>query len=128
MVAVYNDRTANQLADDAAEAIRGLNHLTRDDASLRYPSEVYAALGSLSQMLTMLPQALHQMDALIERWVAAGHVSIDSSEHVGHPEAAGAATSVYLEEAQGATEQARAALGQAQAALTGASWKGPARP
>ena len=66
---------ANQLADDAAEAIRGLNHLTRDDGSLRYPSEVYAALGSLSQMLAMLPQAMQQMDALIEGWVAAGHVN-----------------------------------------------------
>ena len=84
-------RTANQLGGDAAEAIRGVNHLTRDDGSLRYPSQVYGLLADLSQLGHREVQAFQQIDAIVSGWVEDGRVSIDEGEFVGHPEAAAAA-------------------------------------
>jgi hypothetical protein len=45
-------------ADEAHEALRGLAHATR---SMDDPNEIYAVLGSLSQGLVSLEQALHQL-------------------------------------------------------------------
>lgn len=45
-------------ADEAREAIRGLAHATR---SIKDPTDVYSVLGSLSQGLASLEQALHQL-------------------------------------------------------------------
>ena len=45
-------------ADEACEALRGLAHATR---SIDDPAEIRAVLGSLSQGLASLEQALHQL-------------------------------------------------------------------
>lgn len=45
-------------ADAAQQALRGLAHATR---SIEDPSEIYAVLGSLTQGLASLAQALHQL-------------------------------------------------------------------
>ena len=82
---VYDDKTANELAGDAAESIRGLNHLTRDAGSLHYPSDVYRVLGSLQSLAGRLPQALTQMERLLHGWVEDDHVSIDAGEVEGDP-------------------------------------------
>ena len=102
---VYKDprgefRTANQLGDDAAEAVRRINHITGNDGSLRYPSHVYTLLADLSRLSRMQVQALRQVDVIVSAWVEDGHVGIDDGEYVGHPEAAAAAVSVYLEDAR----------------------------
>ena len=61
------DKTPTQLADEAAEAIRAINHLTqgspRDD--WQYPGDVYSLVANLSQMAMMLPQALDQASRFI---------------------------------------------------------------
>ena len=129
---VYEDprgefRTVNQLADDAAEALRGINHLTFSDRCVRYPSEVYTLLADLGRLAHLLPQALRQVDSIVSGWVEDGHVSIDDSEYVGHPEAAAAAVSVYLEDAGAHAGELGRLLDKAQQALGAASWSGPDR-
>lgn len=52
----FNNPTAD--AVEAREAIRGLAHATR---SMKDPTEIYSVLGSLSQGLASLEQALHQL-------------------------------------------------------------------
>ena len=121
--AVYNDRTALELVGQAAEAVRGLNHLTRDDSGLQSPAEVHQALGLLTLMCERLPQALQQIEALLQDWVEAGAVSIEGGEFAGDPEAAAAVTSVYLlEEAAPAAQRLYEQLDRAQQALAFASF------
>ncbi len=122
---VFNGRSANEHADDAAEAIRGINHLTFDAGSLRYPSDVYRILGSLDSVVSRLPQALEQIDRLLQRWLEAEEISIDQGEFVGDPPAAvAAATTHLLNEARPALAQAGKALAAARDALTWASYTG----
>ena len=126
MTTVYNDQTAVELAASASEAIRGINHLTRDAGSLRYPSEVYQALGSLTEMVGRLPQALQQIEALLQKWIEAGDVSIDAGEFSGDPVAAVTAASVYLMgEAMPALTELHSSLQRVQATLAYASHTGP---
>ncbi len=120
---VYNELDAVALTEQASEAIRGLNHLTRDAGSLRHPVEVYQALGSLAEMCERLPQALEQIDVLLTRWVENDQVRIDDGEFIGDPPAAVAAASVWLtEEAPPALERLSMALRGAEAALAGAGF------
>jgi hypothetical protein len=59
-------KTPAQLADQAAEAIRAINHLTMSRRNgWEYPGDAYSVVGNLSQMAMMLPQALDQIGALI---------------------------------------------------------------
>jgi len=123
--AVYNDRTALELVGQAAEAVRGLNHLTRDDSGLHSPVEVYQALGLLTLMCERLPQALQQMDALLQDWVEAGTVSIEDGEFRGDPQAAAAVASVYLvEEAVPTALRLREKLDRVAQVLAFASFSG----
>ena len=122
-VAVYDGLSATEVADRAAEAIRGLNHLTSDAGSLRYRSDVYRALGSLTVMAGRLPPALTQMSRLLEDWVDAGDVTVDSGEFVGDPVAAVTAAGVYLDEAAVAAATLTAALTRARAALAHCAYR-----
>jgi hypothetical protein len=73
-----------QLADDAAEAIRAINHLTltrsAGDGSWGYPSHVYRTVGSLSRMAMMLPQALEQDTRFIADLNESGHLRSDRGQ------------------------------------------------
>lgn len=121
----YNELTADELAEQAAEAIRGLNHLTRDAGSLRTPAEAYRVLSALSAATERLPQTLQQLDALLQLWTEQGVVSIDDGEFIGDPEAAAATVSVHLlEEARPALEAAGRGLAAAQQAIAFASFTG----
>ena len=121
----YNELTAAQLAEQAAEGVRGLNHLTRDEGSLQTPAEVYRVLGSLELLAARLPQALAQLDALLQRWADAELVSIDDGEFAGDPAAAVATASVYLvEEATPVAVRLQEVLGRAQQAIAFASFTG----
>jgi hypothetical protein len=60
-------KTAAQLADDAAEAIRSLNHATLSTRpGWEYPSDAYSVVGGLARQAAGLPQALDQIGALLE--------------------------------------------------------------
>ena len=54
-----------RLARTAAEAVRGLNHLTGHDAGLAQPSAAYDITGALALAASRLGQLLTQ----IERWL-----------------------------------------------------------
>lgn len=74
-------QTPAQLADQAAEAVRAINHLTmspRDD--WQYPSDVYSLVGDLSRMAMMLPQALEQASRLIADLNEGGHLRSDKDQ------------------------------------------------
>lgn len=73
-------RTPAQLADDAAEAVRSLNHRTlspRPSDDWTYPSHAYSVVGNLAQMAMTLPQALDQIGAFIEVMDTEGNLHSD---------------------------------------------------
>ncbi|WP_030390470.1 hypothetical protein [Streptomyces sp. NRRL S-241] len=55
------DKTPGELATEAAEAIRALNHRTLDKASYENPAEVGAAAYALRMLVERLPQTLDQL-------------------------------------------------------------------
>lgn len=73
-----NSKTPDQLANDAAEAIRGLNHTTLSaNLGWKYPGDAYQVVGGLNQMARGLGQALDQIAQHIERLSESGHISHD---------------------------------------------------
>lgn len=75
-----NDPTPARYADDAAEAIRALNHATlRPGTGLdwEYPGDAYDVVGHLVAMAERLPQALGQISALVECLATTGHIRSD---------------------------------------------------
>lgn len=75
------DKTPAKLADEAAEAIRAINHLTRSSRDdWQYPGDVYSLVANLSQMAMMLPQALEQASRLIDKLNEGGHLRSDKDQ------------------------------------------------
>lgn len=75
------EKTPTQHADDAAEAIRAINHLTmsaRDD--WQTPGDVYNLIGGLAQMVAKLPQALEQASSLIDKLNDDGRLRSDNDQ------------------------------------------------
>jgi hypothetical protein len=68
------------LARTAAEAIRGLNWLTRCEAGLGQPSIAYDTIGALAQAASRLPQALSQVTRWLCQALAAGRLGHDLGE------------------------------------------------
>ena len=68
------------LARAAAEAIRGLNHATRDPASLGQPSAAYDLIGALSITAARLPQLITQISAYLNHALAGGRLGHDLGE------------------------------------------------
>jgi len=60
---------ALELAERAAEAVRELNHRTRDPGVFTAPAELYRLVGELAVLAGGLPQLLGQLD----RWLRAEH-------------------------------------------------------
>ena len=60
---------ALELAEQAAEALRELNHRTRDARAFTGPAELYRLVGELALLAGRLPQLLDQLD----RWLRAEH-------------------------------------------------------
>ena len=71
-------RTPAQLADEAADAIRALNHATlsaRD--GWQYLGDAYSTVAGLARTVGMIPQALDQIGALIEQLDIGGKLRSD---------------------------------------------------
>ena len=68
------------LARAAAEAIRGLNHATRDTPAWASPSAAYDVLGALSQAASGLPQLTAQITRYLDQALAAGKLGHDRGE------------------------------------------------
>lgn len=58
-----------RLAEQAAEAVRELNHRTRDPRVLTGPAQLYRLVGELALVAGRFPQLLDQL----YRWLAAEH-------------------------------------------------------
>lgn len=72
------DRSPSQMAAESAASIRALNHRTQtagDD--WQYPGDAYNVVGNLSELAMMLPQALDQIGALVERLDQGGNLRSD---------------------------------------------------
>jgi hypothetical protein len=68
------------LARAAAEAIRGLNWVTRCDAGLDQPSVAYDITGALMLAASRLPQLLTQLTSYLDQALAAGRLGHDLGE------------------------------------------------
>jgi hypothetical protein len=78
--------TPRDLADQAAEAIRSLNHLTRGepgDNALEYPADVYSVVANLKIMTERLPQLFGQLTEWLWAEQAAGRVAHDQGKDAG---------------------------------------------
>jgi hypothetical protein len=66
------------LADQAAESIRALNHLTPE--GLEYPGDLYDVIASLKLAAQRLPQLLGQLSAWLEHEHAASRIAHDTGQ------------------------------------------------
>ena len=74
-------KTPSQLADEAAQAVRAINHLTLSPGDdWQYPGDVYSLVGNLSQLAMMLPQALEQASRLMTGLNESGHLRSDKDQ------------------------------------------------
>lgn len=110
--------SVRELSDQSAEAIRGLNHLTRSEAGgLKYPSEVASLVCDIHNVFARLPQLLEQ----VARWLITrqldGHLRVDSMTTRTDAEQVGAAVH-GLREASFASQDAAAELAEAHSRLS----------
>ena len=79
-----------RLARTAAEAIRGLNWLTRHETGLDQPSIACDTIGALAQAASRLGQLLTQITGWLDRALAAGRLGHDlGKDPAGAIDAAG---------------------------------------
>ncbi|MFE9380363.1 hypothetical protein [Streptomyces sp. NPDC006855] len=90
------------LADQAAEAVRAVNHTTRaPGADWQYPSDAYSLIGTLAHLSRMLPQAITQALVPVTDAHQADRLTVDGGKD---PDQA----------ASSAVQTARVAIGRAQ--------------
>ena len=66
--------TVPQLADDAAEAIRAINHST---STVQYPGDVYSTVANLKILAQRLPQTFEQLGSRLTQLGHDGHLRIE---------------------------------------------------
>ena len=86
-----------RLARTAAEAIRGLNHLTGHHAGLAQPPAAYHITGALALAASRLGQLLTQIERWLDHALAGGRPGHDLGED---PAAATGAAAVFLRDAR----------------------------
>jgi hypothetical protein len=109
-------------ADQAAEAVRALNHVTLPGAGgLVFPADAYETAGALGMLAARLPQALAQLSAFLQAEADAGRIVIVAGPHAGDPDTAIGAARGCLDAAAAAAGRLYEALDAAQNALTWAA-------
>jgi hypothetical protein len=105
-----------QLADQAAEAIRTLNHLTRSGRfdGFEYPGDIYDIVGELQLLAYRLPQLCSQLAQFLIEERDAGRIAHDQGEPVFKPVASAVSS---LNAAGAIAENAASQLGKAHAEL-----------
>lgn len=72
-------KTPSQLADQAAEAVRSLNHATLSKRpGWEYPSDAYDVVGNLARLAMVLPQALQQTGRFFDDLANTRHMGVDA--------------------------------------------------
>lgn len=115
--------TPQEAAQNAAEAIRALNHATRSGTVELDVVDVYDVLAELALMSARLPQALRQLEDVLDQLVDDGQVGIVDGPNAGDPVAAAAITGHWLAASAGAATKLSHHVDQAQQTLT---WAAPA--
>lgn len=114
------DKTPAQLADDAAEAVRALNHATKASGEeWQYPGDAYSTVGDLSTMAMRLPQALEQIHNFIGQLTATGKLRSDRDTL----DADLSETQAGLHEAVTAADHLHQALNRAHSGLSSIAYK-----
>jgi hypothetical protein len=118
--------SAVALCDQAAECIRGVNHLTHpgEKPTISYPADAYRALDALQLLVHRLPQAIAQLQRAVQRMIDADQVVFDrGTPYADDPTRAGhdlrtsiAAASATLHAVGGALDRARQILADASLA------------
>lgn len=113
---------AARQADIAAEALRGLNHVTQPSRDgLAGPADAYDTLAGLELLAARLPQALNQLQHYLTHEHAAGRVLIVDGPHTGDPAVFLTATARELEHATRAARALHQALAHAHELLAAAA-------
>ena len=102
------------LARTAAEAIRGLNHATRQEAGLGQPSVTYDIIGALALATSRLGQVFTQITRWLDQALAAGRLGHDLG---GEPAEAIGAAAIFLDDAGLSAAALAGDLNQAQQQL-----------
>lgn len=113
--------SAQQAAETAAEAIRVLNHATRPGAAEVDVTDVYNILAELALLAARLPQALRQLEDLLDDLVENDQVVIIDGDHAGDPVAVAAVAGHWLAAATGNAHELAHRVDQAQQTLTWAA-------
>lgn len=99
-----------EVGEAVPEAVRVLNHLTRDSGSLQYPAEADRLLRYLAAAAAGYPQLLEQAARWLEAEHAAGRVRVADGRFTGDPAGAIAEVRAALDEAKTAAHTLWAAL------------------
>jgi len=118
---VTTPTSAQQAAETAAEAIRVLNHATRPGAAEVDVTDVYNILAELALLAARLPQALRQLEDLLDDLVENDQVVIIDGDHAGDPVAVAAVAGHWLAAATGNAHELAHRVDQAQQTLTWAA-------
>ena len=122
----FDGKTACEHADDAAAAIRAINHLTSHDTALPFPADACRLLGVLATMAARLPQAFEQVTQQLNRWHEDDLIGIDpGTSYAGDPDRAVRAAVTGLARASRTSSHLSEALDLALHALTYAHHTGP---
>lgn len=108
------NREPQEMARDASEEIRALNHRTINRGSYTYPGQVAVTAEGLRDMASRLPQALQQMRAGLAELEQAAQIRMENGSAPG-PHVADVA--LRLEDAERAARSLQAALKEAHSTL-----------
>ncbi|MET8980992.1 hypothetical protein ABZX85_35855 [Streptomyces sp. NPDC004539] len=73
------ERSAAQLANDAAAAIRSINHALSTPMALPYPPHISEVAQPLTQMIDRLPETLDHLSTTIRHHLAKGLIRMDDT-------------------------------------------------
>ena len=119
-------RSAEEAAADIADAVRSLNHVTLDAASLEFPSEVYGILADLYTATGRLPQALQQLAQILSTQRDTGRLTLDDTTRHTDPNVAVTAVIEQLHTAAHTLEAVTHALTEAQNDIAAVAINDPA--
>ncbi|MFJ3699540.1 hypothetical protein ACIPW9_36360 [Streptomyces sp. NPDC090052] len=106
------DRGPAQHSDDAAEAVRQLNHATLSTSAYPYPGEASKTVLGFIDMLNRLPQSLDQLAAGLRALEGRGGIVMDDGSEVSEQ------VSIVLRSLLNAKEALSTARGALQEAST----------
>jgi hypothetical protein len=119
-------KTAVEHADEAAEAIRAINHVTFHAESLPFPSDAWQLINAFATTAHRLAQALQQTGHLVRGKQQRGEIGIDhGTTYAEHPAMAVADCLAGLEDAAQASAMLADALERAARPLTYAHYLDP---